>query len=314
MRRIRSTLTALFAAIGALIIVAATGNQALNGTLRDHAEGHSFSSHVYDTLLSFSWRFTPGGAGRALWSAQLVGIGVFVVLTFIFVWAVTVGIARPAIGILVGVWASVVLAAALAGIARNFAYSSALFPAGSDDPYGGRASYAIFNGANSLLAVFAIASGLLIAIFATIVAKATSREVEVPDTERRVAAMPGGYPAEDSERAGPPVWSGDSEPGPWRGEPSRESAEDRGPTPTQSFDAPGAAGWSGSSTAEPRTEVFEPRRTGFDQPPPEAVRDEPPRDPRPADEQARDTRVADETQRFDRPTQWPDDPRSGSST
>lgn len=258
MRRTRSVLTALFAALGVLIIVAATGNQGLNQTLVDHADDNSFRANIFRTLLSFSWRFTPGRGSNQAWAAQLVGVGAFLLLTFVFVWAVSAGVARPAIGIFVGIWASVALAGALAGIARNVVFYSALFPDGIRDPFGGRASYAVFQGANSFLMVFAITSGLLIALFTTIIAAATSREVPVATSTAAVPAAAAAAGAAGTEWVATPAWTSSAESGPWRGEPAGtpwQPAEVAQSQPTESFDtpwtaAPGSRAYSGEEQSQ----------------------------------------------------------------
>jgi hypothetical protein len=204
MRRLRGPLIALVAAVLELVIVAAVGNQWVTKRALENTTKSQVGDAITHSATAFGWRFNPQGGNHSLWAGQLIGVGVLVVLVFLFVLALTTRSSRSFLGTFVGVWGGTVLAALLAGAVRQFIAFPDLFPGGRDDAGLGRWANALTSGPSSGVAIFGVTSGFVVALVTAIIASATARTITPP-------AAPAAEPAEE------PAWSPETA-APWGAE------------------------------------------------------------------------------------------------
>lgn len=123
--RIRTTAAVVAAAAVPLIVVAALGNQALQGWRDNRAgSGNHWVADLFQPLALTGWRFTSGSGPNATahWLAPLVFNVALVVLTALLAAAAVHN--RGRLFLLFGVWGAVTLAGAGAGlISTPLAYS-----------------------------------------------------------------------------------------------------------------------------------------------------------------------------------------------
>ncbi len=192
------------AAVLELVIVAGVGNQWVTNRVLENTTKSQVGDAITHSATTFGWRFNPQGGNHALWAGQLIGVGVLVILVFLFVLALTTRSSRSFLGTFVGVWGVTALAALLAGAVRQFIAFPDLFPSGRDDAGLGRWANALTSGPSSELAIFGVISGFVVALVSAIIASATARAVTP-------AAAPVAEPVEE------PAWSPETA-APWGAE------------------------------------------------------------------------------------------------
>ena len=192
------------AAVLELVIVAGVGNQWVTKRVLENTTKSQVGDAITHSATTFGWRFNPQGGNHALWAGQLIGVGVLVILVFLFVLALTARSSRSFLGTFVGVWGVTALAALLAGAVRQFIAFPDLFPSGRDDAGLGRWANALTSGPSSELAIFGVISGFVVALVSAIIASATARAVTP-------AAAPVAEPVEE------PAWSPETA-APWGAE------------------------------------------------------------------------------------------------
>lgn len=123
--RVRTTAAVAAAAAVPLIVVAAFGNQALQGWRDTHAaSSNHWVADLIQPLELAAWRFTPGSGpnSTAHWAAPLVfNVALFVVTALL---ASLAAHNRGSVALFFGIWGAVSLAGAAAAlICTPFAYS-----------------------------------------------------------------------------------------------------------------------------------------------------------------------------------------------
>ncbi len=277
MRRAPTLLVALCAAVVELIVLAAAGNQWVFDHLIKHASTNELARDraLKATLTAFPWRFTPEHDQRMLWLGELVAVVGLIIAVFllVFVFVAPMRAPRSFGAVFLGTWGIVVTLTQIAAIgATMIAYSDI-----SQDTDGlGRWWYAAFTGPSAGTVLFGIASGLLVAIVAGILAVTTSRRIEEVEEPGMLApgdeapawsaalgstqAMggmgepPPGWPRRESE---PPPW-----PQPWA-QPQREPEEERRNDWSSVTESTGVtqALPPEPEPAEPTTDVTRPRQS-----------------------------------------------------
>jgi hypothetical protein len=172
MRRSRPGRIASAAALVELVLVAITGNQAVSDFLvRDHLATSRAPRDVQYTVTAFAWRLSAQQGLTSIWTAELVGIGVLVVLTFLFVLAI--GRGQATFGrVFFGTWFAVVAAASFAVMVR------ALIASSERDPQvqgANRIALAVFESNAGFTSVFALLTGVVAGLGAATTAAMSAR-------------------------------------------------------------------------------------------------------------------------------------------
>jgi hypothetical protein len=177
MQRSRAGLVALAAAVIVLLAVIATGNQGLTDYFQRHSgSGSRIFQDVRLSINAFPWRFWPRSGESAIYTGQLVGIGVLVVLTFLFVLAIARGVVTFG-RVLFGTWFAVVTAGVFAVMVRGLFIS----PQASHSRINinsNQVAYGLFEGPGGPSLAFVLACGLITGLVTALVATMTARPIE----------------------------------------------------------------------------------------------------------------------------------------
>jgi hypothetical protein len=116
--RLRTGAAAVTATVIVLLVVVGLGNQGVESWRNTQADGkNGWVAVIFQTLQYTAWRFTAGSATTQHWLAPLVFNGVFIIATALLAGAAAHN--RTRFTLFLGIWAAVLLAGGLAGLAST---------------------------------------------------------------------------------------------------------------------------------------------------------------------------------------------------
>jgi hypothetical protein len=194
----KRVLIALFAVLTELVVVAATGNQALLKYLNQH-DSTLWVAEVRDAFVSFTWRVTPLSGQTTPFVAQFAAIATLIVLTFVLVIIILRGPATFS-GAFFTAACVTVASAVVANMVESVVDYNRLQTGGS---VGDRVSVAIVDGSRTPgLLSYSVAMALVVALVSGIAGASIRRRANLEQLPDAAAPFDAAGPPEDQGGSG----------------------------------------------------------------------------------------------------------------